>query len=164
MAPGFWSAAPWGRWLGNTGHGLGTMKIYFCGSIAGGRQSAAVYPVIVDHLEAGGHTVLTKHVARPDVLRWEDASTPQQVFIRDMVWLRECDAVVAEVTAPSLGVGYEIAEALHLRKPVLCVYREGINLTKLLTGNTEPGIAVLPYASEAVMLVAIDSFLSGISR
>ncbi len=139
------------------------MKIYFCGSIAGGRQNAAVYSVIVDHLEAGGHSVLTKHVARPDVLRWEDASTPQQVFTRDMTWLRECDAVVAEVTAPSLGVGYEIAEALHLRKQVLCVYREGGNLTKLLTGNTEPGITVLPYTSETVMLAAIDNFLGRIS-
>ncbi len=140
------------------------MKIYFCGSIAGGRQSAAVYPVIVDHLEASGHSVLTKHVARPDVLRWEDVKTPQEVFGRDMAWLRECDAVVAEVTAPSLGVGYEIAEALHLRKPVLCVYREGVNLTKLLTGNTEPGIAVLAYTSEAAMLGSIDAFLERVRR
>ena len=44
--------------------------------------------------------------------------TPRQVYERDMAWLAECEAVVAEVTTPSLGVGYEIAEALHLRKPV----------------------------------------------
>lgn len=140
------------------------MKIYFCGSIAGGRQNAAVYGVIVDHLESLGHEVLTKHVARPDVLTWEQAKTPQEVYARDMAWLRQCDAVVAEVTSPSLGVGYEIAEALHLRKPVLCVYREGTALTKLLTGNAEPGIVALVYTSDAVVLSAVDAFLERIGK
>jgi nucleoside 2-deoxyribosyltransferase len=135
------------------------MKIYFCGSIAGGRQNAAVYRAIVDHLEAMSHEVLTRHVARPDVLNWEQTRTPQEVYARDMAWLHQCDVVVAEVTSPSLGVGYEIAEALHLGKPVLCVYREGIVLTKLLTGNTESGIVVLAYASEAMMLNVVDAFL-----
>jgi hypothetical protein len=134
------------------------MRVYFCGSIAGGRQDAVVYGVIVDHLEAAGHEVLTKHVARPDVLDWEQAKTPQQVYARDMAWLRQCDVVVAEASAPSLGVGYEIATALHLAKPVLCLYRDGIALTKLLTGATEPGITVLPYTSEAAMLSAVDAF------
>lgn len=140
------------------------MRIYFCGSIAGGRQNAAVYRVIVEHLEAMGHDVLTKHVARPDVLTWEEAKSPQEVYARDMAWLHQCDAVVAEVTSPSLGVGYEIAEALHLGKPVLCVYHEGIVLTTLLAGNTEPGIVVLAYASEAMMLSAVDAFLERTQR
>jgi nucleoside 2-deoxyribosyltransferase len=98
-------------------------------------------------------------VARPDVLTWEQTKTPREVYARDMAWLRQCDAVVAEVTSPSLGVGYEIAEALHLGKPVLCVYREGTSLTKLLTGNTEPGIVVLAYTSGAELLSVVDAFL-----
>jgi hypothetical protein len=140
------------------------MRIYFGGSIAGGRQNAAVYSLIVDHLEAMGHQVLTKHVARPDVLIWEQTKTPQEVYERDMDWLGQCDALVAEVTSPSLGVGYEIAQALHLRKPVLCVYREGTDLTKLLTGNTDPGIIVLAYRSDAAMLSAVDAFLERTQR
>jgi glycosyltransferase involved in cell wall biosynthesis len=140
------------------------MKVYFGGAIAGGRQNAAIYRVIVDHLESTGHDVLTKHVARADVLTWEQARTPQEVYERDMAWLRQCDAVVAEVTSPSLGVGYEIAEALHLGKPVLCIYRDGTALTKLLTGNTKPGIVVLAYASEAELLSAVDAFLERTPR
>jgi CheY-like chemotaxis protein len=140
------------------------MKVYFGGAIAGGRQNAAIYRVIVDHLESTGHDVLTKHVARADVLTWEQARTPQEVYERDMAWLRQCDVVVAEVTSPSLGVGYEIAEALHLGKPVLCIYRDGTALTKLLTGNTKPGIVVLAYASEAELLSAVDAFLERTPR
>jgi glycosyltransferase involved in cell wall biosynthesis len=140
------------------------MKIYFCGSIAGGRQNAAVYRVIVEHLELVGHEVLTKHVAMSDVLTWEQTKTSQEVYARDMAWLRRCDAVVAEVTSPSLGVGYEIAEALHLGKPVLCMYREGTALTKLLTGNTEPGLVVLAYTSDAELLSAVEAFLGTIGK
>jgi nucleoside 2-deoxyribosyltransferase len=133
------------RGKGGLGAGRAGMKVYFGGAIAGGRQNAAIYRVIVDHLESTGHDVLTKHVARADVLTWEQARTPQEVYERDMAWLRQCDVVVAEVTSPSLGVGYEIAEALHLGKPVLC-------------------IVVLAYASEAELLSAVDAFLERTPR
>ena len=136
------------------------MKIYFCGAILGGRQNAAVYAVIVDHLEAMGHDVLTKHVARPDVVSSESGVTPRDVYERDMAWLAECGVVVAEVTTPSLGVGYELAEALRMRKPVLCVYRRGAAVTKLITGNTSPGLQTFAWSSEAELLAAIDRFLS----
>ncbi len=135
------------------------MKIYFCGSILGGRQNAAIYPVIVDHLEVLGHIVLTKHVARLDVLAFESPRTPQEVYTRDLDWLAEAGAVVAEVTTPSLGVGYEIAVALNLAKPTLCLYRQGTAVTKLLLGNTSPAITVRAYATERQLLSLIDVFL-----
>ena len=31
--------------------------------------------------------------------------------------------IVAEVTQPSLGVGYEIGRAFDMNKPILCIYR-----------------------------------------
>ncbi|KAF3841603.1 hypothetical protein F7725_023554 [Dissostichus mawsoni] len=39
----------------------GDMKVYFCGSIRGGRDDAAVYRRIVEKLKGYG-TVLTEHV------------------------------------------------------------------------------------------------------
>lgn len=140
------------------------MKIYFCGAILGGRQNAAIYPVIVDHLESAGHDVLTKHVARPDVLASESAVTAREVYERDMAWLAESEAVVAEVTTPSLGVGYEIAVALSSRKLTLCLYRQGAAVTKLLTGNTSPGLTVTPYASVPELLAIVDAFLVAVAR
>lgn len=135
------------------------MKIYFCGAILGGRQNAALYATIVNHLEAKGHQVLTKHVAWPDVVAIEGAYTPQDVYRRDMGWLAEADVVVAEVTTPSLGVGYEVATALHLGKPTLCIYRQGTAVTKLITGNTSPYITVQTYTTEEEALSLIDAFL-----
>jgi len=40
-----------------------------------------------------------------------------------MGWLRESDVIVAEVTVPSTGVGYEIGQAESLNKKILCLYR-----------------------------------------
>ncbi|KFO36180.1 2'-deoxynucleoside 5'-phosphate N-hydrolase 1 [Fukomys damarensis] len=40
-----------------------------------------------------------------------------------MAWIQQADVVVAEVTQPSLGVGYELGRAVALHKPVLCLFR-----------------------------------------
>jgi hypothetical protein len=95
------------------------MKIYFSCSLTGGRNDEAVYGAIVDHLLAQGHDVLTAHLARPEVMALEQVVEPRQVYRRDLEWIQECDALVAEVSTPSHGVGYEIAYTWNA-KPVLC--------------------------------------------
>ena len=44
-----------------------TLKIYFCGSIRGGRDDAQLYAKIISHLKSFG-TVLTEHVGWEHVL------------------------------------------------------------------------------------------------
>jgi hypothetical protein len=56
-------------------------------------------------------------------------------------------------------VGYEIAYALNLGKPVLCVYREGQPISKMLTGNSDPTISVKSYRDTEEAIAAIRSFL-----
>jgi len=138
------------------------MNIYFCGSIAGGRKYLETYQEIVTYLKSGGHRVLTEHVVLPDVLELEKKLTPEQIYTRDIDWLNECDCVIAEVSNPSLGVAYEVCYALRIKKPVLCLYREGIFLTRMLLGNTSPGITIDAYNTDAGRQTAIDRFLSTI--
>jgi hypothetical protein len=40
-----------------------------------------------------------------------------------MSWLKEADVIVAEVSTPSLGVGYEIGKAEDMGKRILCLYK-----------------------------------------
>ncbi|MCR4437687.1 MAG: nucleoside 2-deoxyribosyltransferase [bacterium] len=135
------------------------MRIYFSGSIAGGRNDLATYVAIVAHLKAQGHQVLTEHVANPGVLDLERTISPQEIFQRDMAWLRECDAVVAEVSNPSLGVGYEICQATHLGKPILCLHRAGLFISRIIVGNTCPGLQVRAYLDQRQLLAEVDKFL-----
>ena len=54
-------------------------------------------------------------------------------------WLQSADVVVAEVSTPSLGVGYELGIAEKLIIPVLCLYRpiKGKRLSAMINGNEE---------------------------
>lgn len=139
------------------------MKIYFAGSIVGGREKAQIYARIVEYLLVKGHEVPTAHVARPDVLDWEKKNPPSLIYERDIAWIRESEAMIAEVSTPSMGVGYEIATALQWGKPVLCLYRQGSTVSKMILGNTEPSIRVEPYNAPEELLSLIDRFLSGLS-
>ena len=135
------------------------MNIYFSCSITGGRRDQAVYQHIVEYLAAKGHTVPTAHLSRADILDEEKVIDPQEVYNRDVKWVQDCDVLVAEVSTPSHGVGYEIALALFLGKPVFCCFREGVSVSKMLTGNTHPGLKVLSYAGEDSLLTTLDQFL-----
>ena len=43
-------------------------------------------------------------------------------------YIKACDALIAEISTPSHGVGYEIGYALNLDKPVLCLHRRGVSI------------------------------------
>jgi 2'-deoxynucleoside 5'-phosphate N-hydrolase len=137
------------------------MNIYFSGSIAGGRDFVSTYQHIVVHLKELGHTVPSEHVADPLVLEGEQQLPPGLVYERDCAWVRESDVMIAEVSKPSLGVGYEIACALHVGKPVLCVHRAGLIISKMISGNSSPGLHVAAYSDKVELLRHIDDFLAG---
>ena len=130
------------------------MKIYFAGSIRGGRDDAAIYLELVEELARHGE-VLTEHVA---TIGEEDLSD-DQIYARDLDWLTSCDTVVAEVTTPSLGVGWEIGVAQERGIPVLCLFRPGGDrrLSAMLSGN--PGVTVAEYADMGDARVFIARFV-----
>jgi len=135
------------------------MKIYFAGSIRAGREDAAVYETMIAWLRAFGD-VLTEHVGNPALsVRGDDGPGDRQIHDRDMAWLKACDCVVAEVTTPSLGVGYELAWATVLAKPVLCLYRmaPGRLLSAMIAGS--PGIQTAAYATADEAKAIIEEFL-----
>ncbi|XP_030855347.1 putative 2'-deoxynucleoside 5'-phosphate N-hydrolase 1 isoform X1 [Strongylocentrotus purpuratus] len=101
------------------------MKIYFCGSIRGGRKDGELYARIIKQLEAYGK-VLTEHVGHKDCFTFPTgAKTDLEIYDQDMAWLEDSDAVVAEVTQVSMGVGFELGRAVAWNKRVLCLYRPG---------------------------------------
>lgn len=140
------------------------MNLYFSCSLTGGRNDQPVYAAIADYLLAQGHTVPTAHLAHSEVMQEEATIDPAAVYHRDIRWLDECDALVAEVSTPSHGVGYEIAYALLKGKPVLCCHRAGVRVSKMITGNSEPALRVEAYADADEALRVVRKFLSVISQ
>jgi nucleoside 2-deoxyribosyltransferase len=131
------------------------MNVYFACSITGGREVEAVYQALTQALAEDHHVVPTAHLARSNVHLLEGTVDPKDVYERDVSWILACDALVAEVSVPSHGVGYEIGFALGEAKPVLCLAEEGRAVSKMITGNPHPGLKVRRYrdASEGVRLL-----------
>ncbi|KAM8858746.1 5-hydroxymethyl-dUMP N-hydrolase [Spinachia spinachia] len=134
------------------------MKVYFCGSIRGGRDDAHVYRRIVQKLQSYG-SVLTEHVSE----RGEDATSAgdRSIHDRDVDWLRQCDVVVAEVTQPSLGVGYELGRAVAMEKRIFCLFRpnSGRNLSAMIRGAADDDVFIVKdYIEDEVENVVEEFF------
>jgi len=138
------------------------MNVYFGCSITGGRQDEAVYRRLVDFLLADGHEVPTAHLSGPEAPARESRIAPREVYERDLGWITGCDALVAEVSTPSHGVGYEIAVALAMGKPVICCYQDGRRVSKMITGNNHPGLRLLPYRTPEELIAGVRAFLAAV--
>ncbi|MBE6996805.1 MAG: C-Myc-responsive protein Rcl [Ruminococcaceae bacterium] len=134
------------------------MKLYFAGSIRGGRADAALYARLIARMQRR-HRVLTEHIGAPSAFPTVEADmTDAEIWKQDMAWLRECDLVIAECTTPSHGVGYELAMAQQWNKPVHIFYdaRRAV-LSAMLTGD--PYYTIHPYESEEALIAQLDALL-----
>lgn len=129
-------------------------KIYFAGSIRGGRIDADLYRRIIKHLRLTT-IVLTEHIGSPKLNLLEQGKKDAEIYEQDMNWLRESDIVIGECTCPSLGVGYELAFAEKLGKPCHIFYnRSKSQLSAMLTGNSY--FHIHPYENEEQLFMGID--------
>lgn len=85
-------------------------KVYFAGSIRGGRVDAELYGRIIRYMQKTA-VVLTEHVGSPHLNLLEQGKRDVEIYDQDTAWLRESDVLIGECTCPSLGVGYELAYA-----------------------------------------------------
>lgn len=136
------------------------MNIYFACSITGGREFERVYQMIVRALQERAHEVLTAHLAESGVTSVEAAIPPNKVYERDVAWIRECDVLIAEISVPSHGVGYEIGFALGIGKPVLALFQDGRKVSKMISGNPDPNLTVKPYQTPDGAIQIVQNFLS----
>jgi nucleoside 2-deoxyribosyltransferase len=135
------------------------MNVYFACSITGGRQDELVYQNLVATLQENGHQVPTALLASPDVMPLEGIIPAEDVYSRDVHWITECDMLLAEVSTPSHGVGYEIGFALALGKRVLCLYRKGRKVSKMILGNPHPQLTIHDYETPQQAVQLLTTYL-----
>jgi nucleoside 2-deoxyribosyltransferase len=117
----------------------------------------------VAYLQQDGHQVPTALLASPDVMPLEGVVSPEDVYARDVRWITECDLLLAEVSTPSHGVGYEIGYALSLGKRVLCLYHKGRKVSKMILGNHHPQLSVYPYETPEQAIALLTTYLGKMS-
>ena len=136
------------------------MKIFFAGSIRGGRQLIPTYQHIIRFLKHRNYTVISEHVAAEGLEKVEAEMSEQEIYEKDANWIKVCDRVIAEITVPSIGVGYEICHAVKHQKPVLCVYQEGAKASAMVLGNTTGYVTAKSYADKKQLEEILLDFLT----
>lgn len=133
------------------------MKVYFAGSIRGEAPDTEWFQVLIKHISRYGK-VLTEHsfgFPYDEEIKFDD----RWIYETDIGWLRDSDALIAEVTAPSLGVGYEIAKAEEWGKPILLLYRERPERKPSAMLNGNKNLKMVKYNDDQEALKAIDNFI-----
>lgn len=133
-------------------------EIYFACSIRSGRDDAALYGELVAHLHTRA-VVLSEIFADQTLTTDGSPGKSSDIYAKDIAWVRQADAVVAEVTNPSLGVGYEIAKAEEWGKPILALFRDTgeRKLSAMIDGS--PDLEVVRYVHVDEAKLAIDGFI-----
>lgn len=135
------------------------MKIYFACSIRGGRDDADTYAELAKYIKM--KVTLLTEIFADNKLTSDGTNKPSSVIWKtDVDWIKEADAVIAEVTNPSLGVGYEIAKAEEWNKPVLALFHEdgSRKLSAMIDGS--PNTKTVYYETTSEAKAAIDAFIN----
>ncbi|MDQ3065079.1 MAG: nucleoside 2-deoxyribosyltransferase [bacterium] len=133
-------------------------KIYFACSIRGGRDDAEIYAELVKYIKQ--HAEVLSEIFADSKLTTKGMNKPSRdIWKIDTDWIKQADAIIAEVTNPSLGVGYEIALAETLNKPILALFRNTSDkkLSAMIDGS--PAVRVCYYQEISDAKLAVDEFI-----
>jgi NAD(P)-dependent dehydrogenase (short-subunit alcohol dehydrogenase family) len=141
---------------------LTSVRIYLACTVRGDRGGVAAGRAICERLRHHGHDVITAHLLDDNVETAESQLTEDAVFRRDLEWLSTCDALVAEASGSSFGVGFEVGYVLarsdRTGQRVMLLYdraRAG-HVSRLLVGNVHPACTTVAYDSVDELVALID--------
>jgi nucleoside 2-deoxyribosyltransferase len=122
------------------------MKIYFSGSIYGGRQKLETYKKLIEELQKYGE-VLNPEVADDSILEDEQKVSDYETFENLKKEMNQADVIFGEFTIPSLGVGYEIGYADSHNKKIIGIYDKTVTskITTMFRGNKN--LKIIPYTN-----------------
>ncbi len=137
--------------------------MFFSGSISGGLDDREVYLEIITLLGRYGE-VISEHMIGDDgkATYASDGLTPQAAHDRDVDWILAADLLVADVSVPSIGVGYEVGRAVAAGVPVLALYRENASrpLSAMISGAPKSAIKTLHYDNVDLLEVQLANYFS----
>jgi len=137
-------------------------KIYFACSIRGGRADQPIYAELVGLIKENAEVLSELFSDESLTASGHSHLSDKEIWARDMSWLKTADGIIAEVTNPSLGVGYEIGKASEWGVKVLALYRPlpGKRLSAMIAGS--PNVEVFEYQEAADAKTKIAEFINNI--
>lgn len=137
------------------------MNIYCAGPIKGDTSYQLFYKKIIAKVAQLKFNALSEfNIEFEQKIKLSD----KEIYERDVAWLRSSKAMIAEVSGPSLGVGFEISYALfELKIPVLALYNDDVKkVSAMISGCSSPLLSVYSYKNEPELYEHISEFLTKI--
>lgn len=135
------------------------MIIYCAGPMRGNTTFHENYSEIVRIVESLGHTALSEKSSKfSSTVLLSD----KQIYTRDVKWIDGSKIMIAEVSGPSLGVGFEISYALFVKKiPVLAVYHSNAGqISSMISGCPNPLLQLKKFSDIDDLTNSIKKFIA----
>lgn len=134
------------------------MIIYCAGPIKGDKTFQKFYLEIIDFVESEGHTPLAE---LNEKFTSANPLTDKQIYTRDLKWINGSKIMIAEISGPSLGVGFEIAYAVyHKKMPVLALANNTVeNVSAMITGCESNLLTIAKYRDAEDLKEIIRSYI-----
>ncbi len=135
------------------------MKIYMSGSIYGGTQKIDTYKKLIEALKNYGE-ILDEQIADENTIAKEAFQNDEDIYKDLESKLKIADIIFAEVSIPSLGVGYELGFADKLGKRIIAIYDETYTpkVSTMIRGNKR--IRLIPYKDISEIINNLDNILN----
>ncbi|HSD63684.1 MAG TPA: nucleoside 2-deoxyribosyltransferase [Ignavibacteriaceae bacterium] len=135
------------------------MIVYCAGAIKGDSSFKDNYREIIDIVKKNNHSALSE--LNPD-FQSAFPLNEHQIFQRDIKWIEKSNMMIAEVSGPSIGVGFEIAYALYVREiPVLALYNlEVEKVSSMVIGCNSTLLYTKKYNNSGELNDIIKRFLN----
>lgn len=136
------------------------MKIYMSGSIYGGTRKIETYKKLIKALKNYGE-ILDDQIADENTIAKEEFQNDEDIYKDLESKMKIADIIFAEVSIPSLGVGYELGFADKLGKRIIAIYDETYTpkVSTMIRGNKR--IKLIPYKDISEIINNLDNILKG---
>lgn len=133
------------------------MKAYFTASIVGKKFHLTNYKSIVEILKKKNLAVQYEHILDTTEQHLTDETKEERIQFQHKLqkWITAADFIIVETSYPSISVGYEIALAAHMLKPVLMLYSEG-EAPSLLAAYKDEHVISQRYSRETLEEIISD--------
>lgn len=139
------------------------MILYCAGAIRGNTKYQQGYKEIISVVSSLGHTALS------ELNKNFSSSVPltdKEIYKRDIKWLEKSNAIIAEYSGASTGVGFEISYGLFkLGIPVLAlISKNAETASALISGCNSNLITIKKYGDSEDLKKIISDFIKKLEK
>jgi hypothetical protein len=139
------------------------MIVYCAGAIKGDTTYQNNYIEMIRFIESMNHTALAELSGK---FKFSIPLSDNQIYTRDIKWIDGSVAMIAEISGPSLGVGFEIAYAIFKKEiPVLALVSSDVEeISAMITGCNSELLTVERYQNIDDMKNIISDYFKNLEH